>query len=161
MAAPEGNEYWKLRTKHGVDGFFESKEDLEKSIGGYFENGVKKRPVEIGKGDNKIVINIPVPTITGLCFYLGFASRQSFYDLEKKDDFAYTIKRARLFIEMEYEEQLSYGNVVGAIFALKNMGWTDKLDLGGDIGLNTTDMTEEAMDNKIAELTEKLKGDAE
>ncbi|MCK5608028.1 hypothetical protein KAR91_39475, partial [Candidatus Pacearchaeota archaeon] len=33
---------------------------------------------------------------------------------------------ARLFIEVEYEEQLQHGSVIGAIFALKNMGWADK-----------------------------------
>lgn len=65
-------------------------------------------------------------TITGLALYLGFESRQSFYDYEKKEEFTYTIKRARTYIEKEYEELLRKGNAGGAIFALKNMGWHDR-----------------------------------
>lgn len=156
MPAPKGNEYWKLRSKHGVDGFFNTKEELEQAIDQYFQDGVKIRKVEVGREGSKIVVEIPTPTITGLCFYLGFASRQSFYDLEKKEDFAYTIKRARLFIEQEYEEQLSYGNVTGAIFALKNMGWTDKLDLGGGVDLTTSKLSDEELDAKIEEKLSKL-----
>lgn len=107
---------------------FETVDDLANAIDDYFQNGVTKRKVVIGKGENTRVEEIPVPTITGLCYYIGFESRQSFYDYEDKDEFSYTIKRARLFIEKEYEEQLSVGNTTGAIFALKNMGWRDKTE---------------------------------
>lgn len=130
MAAPKGNQFWKLRTKHGANGLFDGTKELESAIDEYFKKGVKLRQVEVGTSDKKQVIEIPIPTITGLCFYIGFASRQSFYDLEKNKDFSYTIKRARLFIEQEYEEQLHFGNVTGAIFALKNMGWIDKTERG-------------------------------
>lgn len=105
---------------------FETADELQKSIDEYFNEGVKKRKVTVGKPPKTSVIEIPIPTITGLCYYLGFESRQSFYDYEKEDGFSYTVKRARLFIEQEYEEQLQIGNTVGAIFALKNMGWIDK-----------------------------------
>jgi len=109
-------------------GFYETNEELQNKIDDYFKNGVKKRTVIIGKAPNQKAIEIEVPTITGLTIYLGFESRQSFYDYEKKEGFSYTIKRARLFIECEYEEQLQIGNTTGAIFALKNMGWIDKTE---------------------------------
>lgn len=105
---------------------YETVEDLILAINDYFNNGVKKRHVIIGKAPNQEVIELEVPTITGLALHLGFESRQSFYDYEKRDGFSYTIKKARLFIEKEYEEQLQVGNTTGAIFALKNMGWIDK-----------------------------------
>lgn len=105
---------------------FETPEELAVKIGEYFNEGVKIRTVIVGKFPNQKAIEVPVPTITGLCFYLGFESRQSFYDYKKREKFSYTIKRARLFIEQEYEEQLQFGNVTGAIFALKNLGWIDK-----------------------------------
>lgn len=69
------------------------------------------------------------PTITGLCYSLGFESRQSFYDYEEKPDFTYTIKRARLRIENKYESKLFSNNNAGAIFALKNFGWSDKQEI--------------------------------
>ncbi|GAG41930.1 unnamed protein product, partial [marine sediment metagenome] len=31
MVAPEGNQFWKKRTSHGVKGKFTSNEDLEKA----------------------------------------------------------------------------------------------------------------------------------
>lgn len=143
MAAPKGNEYWKLASQYGQKGWFETSEDLEKAINEYFQTGVKTRQVEVGKEGNKTVIEIPVPTITGLCFFIGFASRQSFYDYEKKEAFTYIVKRARLFIEQEYEEHLSFGNVTGAIFALKQMGWTDQQDIKitDDSKINTDEET--------------------
>lgn len=65
-------------------------------------------------------------TITGLAFHLGFESRQSFYDYKKKKKFRHIIKRAALMIENGYEIALSTVGGAGNIFALKNMGWTDK-----------------------------------
>lgn len=70
--------------------------------------------------------NKPV-TITGLCIYLGFESRQSFYDYEKREGFSYIIKRARLFVENHYETSAQFAKQpTFHIFALKNMGWSDK-----------------------------------
>jgi len=107
---------------------YETPEQLQAAIDEYFNTGVKLRKVECGKAPNNWVESIPVPTITGLCLYLGFESRQSFYDLQSRSEFSYTIKRARTMIECEYEEMLSTGNTGGAIFALKNMGWSDKTE---------------------------------
>lgn len=92
------------------------------------------------QGEGKILVNDkgkiieqwqrwPEPaTITGLALYLGFESRQSFYDYESREEFSYTIKRARLIIENEYEKKLSGNNCTGAIFALKNLGWKDRTE---------------------------------
>lgn len=123
--------------KGGAPPFFDNPIDLQNKIDEYFNIGVKKRKVAIGKPPKIEVIEIEVPTISGLAYYLGFASRQSFYDYEKRDGFSYTIKRARLFIEVEYEEQLQHGNTTGAIFALKNMGWIDKNEVAhsGDVNI--------------------------
>ena len=69
-----------------------------------------------------------IKTVTGLALYLGFESRQSFYDYEKNNEFSYIIKKARLEVESAYEERLSGNSPTGAIFALKNMGWKDKTE---------------------------------
>lgn len=93
--------------------FYETPEDLQKKIDDYFN---------IVPGDEN-------KTITGLCYFLGFESRQSFYDYEEKENFSYTIKRARLRIESRYEDRLFENSNAGAIFALKNFGWTDKTEV--------------------------------
>ena len=69
------------------------------------------------------------PNITNLALFLGFDSRQSFYDYGKNEEFSYTIKRARLAIENHYEGHLLTPAAPGAIFALKNFGWTDKQEI--------------------------------
>lgn len=108
---------------------FKDPEEVEALVQEYFEKGVKMRTVILGPPNARYEIQVPVPTITGLAIYLGFESRQSFYDYESKPEFSYTIKKARLFIENEYEEMLQTGNTTGAIFALKNFGWTDKQEI--------------------------------
>ncbi len=127
MPAPFGNTN-AVGNNGGQPPKYKTVKELEEKIHEYFTTGVKIRTVLIGKAPNQTTIKIEVPTITGLALYLGFASRQSFYDYEKRVEFSYTIKRASSFIECEYEEQLQHGNVTGAIFALKNMGWKDRME---------------------------------
>lgn len=69
-------------------------------------------------------------TVTGLALFLGFESRQSIYDYEKDGTFSYIIKNARLRVEEQYEQRLHGSTPTGAIFALKNMGWKDKVETG-------------------------------
>lgn len=109
--------------------WYETAEELDEKIREYFEKGVKMKTVVLGPPNKRYEIQVAVPTITGLCLYLGFESRQSFYDYEKRETFSYTIKKARLLIETEYEEMLQAGNTAGAIFALKNFGWTDRQEI--------------------------------
>lgn len=108
---------------------FSTPQELQDKIDQYFKEGVTTKTVVIGKAPNNYTIEVEVPTITGLAYYIGFESRQSFYDYEKKDEFTYTIKKVRLFIEQHYEEMLQTGNTIGAIFALKNFGWNDKQEI--------------------------------
>ena len=96
---------------------FESPEELEEAVDAYFEP------------TNENILFVSPKTIAGLAYHLGFESRQSFYDYEKREGYSYIIKRARLRIETIYEEQLSGKNPTGSIFALKNMGWTDKQEI--------------------------------
>jgi len=107
-------------------------EDLQKKIEEYLKNCPDKKTLVVGE----IKLEIATPTITGLAYHLGFESRQSFYDYEDKPEFSYTIKRARLFIEKEYEKLLSGGQCTGAIFALKNFGWKDKTEVENSGSLN-------------------------
>jgi hypothetical protein len=128
MAASKGNKN-AIGNNGGRPALFTSPETLQEKINEYFESGVKEKNIVVGKGTKAQEIKVKIPTITGLCYFLGFESRQSFYAYEDKIEFCYIIKRARLNIEQEYEEQLSIGNTIGSIFALKNMGWSDKQEI--------------------------------
>lgn len=110
---------------------FETPEDLERKVEEYF-NSCTIKVDEIGS-----IINYgDTVSITGLAFHLGFESRQSFYDYEAKNEFSYTIKRARLRVEMFYERCLTSAKPTGAIFALKNFGWKDTQEIKHNIQRN-------------------------
>lgn len=85
---------------------------------------------ELAEAINEYLEEAEIKTITGLAISLGFESRQSLYDYEKRDEFSYIIRRAKLFVENYYELQLLTSNsATGPKFALQQMGWTDKHDI--------------------------------
>ena len=79
------------------------------------------------------------PTITGLELYLGFCSRGTLNEYAKKDKFSDITKRAMLTVENSYENG---GNTID-IFALKNMGWKDKVETDNTNRNYNTTLTEE------------------
>jgi len=87
---------------------FKSVEELQSKIEAYF----KETPKEEW-------------TITGLALALD-TFRSVLCDYEDKDEFAYTIKRAKQIIENGYEIDLKKYGRTGTIFALKNFDWKDK-----------------------------------
>ena len=110
MAAPIGNKF-ALGNSGGRPAHYATPNELRECIISYeqwcTENGEKK-------------------TVTGLCLYLGFSSRSSLDDYEKRsDEFSYVVKRARLLIENSYELSATTFDM----FALKNMGWKDKTEV--------------------------------
>ena len=68
-------------------------------------------------------------TMTGLALALGFCSRSSIYEYEQDPVYSDTIKRAKMIVENNYELALRTQYSSGSIFALKNMGWTDKQEI--------------------------------
>lgn len=68
-------------------------------------------------------------TWTGLALYLGFSSRQSIDEYMKYDGFSDSVKRAKTLVEYAYEKKLHGTAAAGAIFALKNMQWSDKQEI--------------------------------
>jgi hypothetical protein len=71
-------------------------------------------------------------TVTGLALALD-TTRETLMDYQNKPGFSDTVKKAKARVEAYAEERLYYANAAGAIFALKNFGWSDKqeLNLGG------------------------------
>lgn len=120
MAAAKGNKY-ALGANSGRPAHYPTTEDLLAACIGYFDYCVE---------------NSTKATVTGLALFLGFCSRASFDDYEKRnDEFSYIIKRSKLAVENSYE--LS-GQTID-IFALKNMGWKDKTETehSGEMSVKT------------------------
>lgn len=94
--------------------YYDTPEELTEAAGKYFAWCInERRPF----------------TVTGLALFLGFSSVQSLDDTSKRPGFSEPVKRAKLVVEMGYEENLSGANATGSIFALKNFGWRDKQEL--------------------------------
>lgn len=107
MGAAPHNKY-AIGNKGGRPPIYNSPEELATEIHNYFEQDSKA-------------------TITGLALFLGFESRSSLDDYSKRsDEFSFIIKRAKLAVENSYEQS---GQAFD-IFALKNMGWRDKVETG-------------------------------
>jgi hypothetical protein len=87
---------------------YESVEELEQKCEEYFAQTEK-------------------PAVTGLALFLGFADKTTLYEYRDRPEFSYPIKKALTRIELYHEEGLTENSVTGRIFALKNMGWSDKV----------------------------------
>ena len=130
MAAPKGNKN-AVGNEGGRPPFYSDPIELQKKIEDYFINCPDKKTIVVGDG----TIDISIFSICGLAYFLGFESRQSFYAYEDKIEFSYIIKRARLRIEMKYEQNLQFNNATGSIFALKNMDWSDKSEIEHNVNI--------------------------
>lgn len=108
--APKGNKY-ALGNNGGKPPYYDNPEVLESKVNEYFNDCIKTKQH---------------PKITGLTLYLGFCELKSLDDYEKKEEFVHIIKRSRLAVQLSYEQLLISNNATGAIFALKNMGWSDR-----------------------------------
>ena len=110
--------------------FYETPESMQEGIDEYFvyiKGEVTKEVNENGVMTDKVTRQPEPATITGLALFLGFNDRQSLYDYQEKPEFTCIVKKARTIVECEYEKRLSGATPTGSIFALKNMGWNDKV----------------------------------
>lgn len=134
MAAPKNNQF-ALGNNGGRPPKYESAEDLQDAIDDYFDQT---------SGDDSLI------TVTGLALHLGFESRQSLYDYQQREEFSYIIARAKLRVEHSYELRLMGSNVRGSIFALKQMGWSDKSEL--DLKSSDGSMSPQTLDDFYSEV---------
>jgi len=136
MAAPAGNQFWKLRSKHGRDKLFESPELLWEAACEYFEWCEDNPLIEIDfKGKDADEVRIPkmrVFTLQGLCLYLDcnvayfrqFKSRNE----TLTEDFATVITRIEETVYNQKFTGASAGFLNPNIIA-RDLGLADKKEL--------------------------------
>jgi hypothetical protein len=143
MGAPKGNEFWKLRAKHGRDKLFESSELLKEAASEYFQwcidNPLKAEDFIRGgeRAGEVIEVNkMRAFTIEGLCTYLD-VNVQYLNDLEKslKDktdqsskDFSVVITWAKQVIRQQKLEGAA-ANLLNATIVSRMEGLVDKSSL--------------------------------
>jgi len=125
----ENKETIETKDKGGRPPNFSTVEELRNMAIEYFELFNEETTKEQRKARG-IQVYENRPTITGITLFLGFQDRRSFYDYEKVEGFSHAIKTIRTQIENLYENMLgTRAGTVGAIFALKNMSWSDKQEI--------------------------------
>lgn len=136
MGAPNGNKFWKLRSKHGVDKLFATPDLMWEAATEYFEWCEEHPLIEVDfKGKDADEVHIPKMrafTMHGLCLYLGCSTsyfRTFKSTLKEKDkDFLAVITR----IEETVYEQKFTGSAAGFLnpnIIARDLGLADKKDV--------------------------------
>lgn len=154
MAAPKGNEFWKLRSKHGRDKLFSTPELLWEAACEYFE-WIEDNPlIEIdfkGKDAERVELpHIRPFTIQGLCSYLG-VNTLYFRDFKeglknKEDELSKDFSLIVTHIEETIYRQKFEGAACGfynANIIARDLGLQDKLKNEIDIKKGGLDKKEE------------------
>lgn len=130
MAAPTGNQFWKLRSKHGRDKIFSSPKMLEEEVNKYFES-TKKRIRQIHEVHGKDAVNcwiereVPL-TKQGLYLFLDI-DRETWENYKKDKDFIGIIARTEAIIYQDKFEGASVGQFNQSIIA-RDLGLTEKTE---------------------------------
>ena len=139
MAATSGNQWWKLRSKHGRDAIFSTPEMLESACDEYFKFTDERNDWDgqnwVGKDGEEVVVKKKVPySLKGLCVFLGVSSR--YFNEFKNTD---TFKNNKDFIEVytRIEDIIQTQQIDGSMMGYYNASLTARLN-----GLvDKTDMT--------------------
>lgn len=144
MAAPVGNRFWQLRSKHGRDKLFSSPSDLWAAACEYFE-WCEDNPLLSTEYVGKDAMCVEVPkmrpfTIQGICSYLD-CNVEYFRNFKAqaridKEDFSWVITR----IEETIYNQKYTGAASGFLNAnliARDLGLTEKTDNSHKIKLGT------------------------
>lgn len=135
MAAPKGNDYWRIRLTHGRPKCFETPEALMEAINGYFqfveENPLKEAQLIKTKVDRDVeevktykLTKLRAMTVQGLCNFLGI-SVETFYDYGKQKDFSEVITRAKQVMYSQKLEGAAAGMLNPSIIA-RELGLSEK-----------------------------------
>ena len=141
MAAPTGNQFWKVRSSHGRDRLFESSESLWEACTEYFE-WVEANPLLEMKpfAYQGVVVQEPVAkmramTIGGLCIFLDIDD-VTWRRWREVDDFCTVVSRVEKII---YEQKFTgaAADLLNPSIIARDLGLADKQDLTSSDGSMT------------------------
>lgn len=142
MGAPKGNQFWKLRSKHGRDKLFETPELLFEAACEYFEwcdnnPWVKQeQTIKTNSEEQKTIPTSRPYTMTGLCLYLD-CNTQYFSQFknnlpEGEKDFSLVITRIEQIIYTQKFEGATVGAFNANIIA-RDLGLKEQTEHSGEI----------------------------
>jgi len=150
MAAPEGNQFWKLRSSHGRKKLFETPALMWEAACEYFQwcddhPWVKTEKVDSEKPSTKTTPTQRPYTLSGLCIYLD-ANTHYFNDFktrltENDKDFSEVIRRIEEIIYSQKFEGAAVGAFNANIIA-RDLGLKEKTDFtSGDKPIDKVHVT--------------------
>jgi len=136
MAAPEGNEFWKLRSKHGRDILFATPGLLWEAACEYFEWCDENKLIEVDfRGKDADRVNIPHMrpyTIHGLCLYLDCGTAYFRNFKPPTEDFKSVVTRIEEVIYNQKFEGAASGFFNANIIA-RDLGLAEKSEVKANI----------------------------
>ncbi|MEJ8803144.1 DNA-packaging protein [Pontibacter sp. H249] len=145
MAAPKGNQFWKLRSKHGRDKLFASPDLLWEAACEYFEWCDKHPWIKkdwVGKDAFEVDRPTQRPyTLSGLCLYLDVNTKY-FNDFKKagREDFSEVLTRIEETIYTQKFEGAAVGTFNASIIA-RDLGLADKKEISGEVETKQQDLS--------------------
>jgi hypothetical protein len=142
MAAPEGNQFWKVRSSHGRKPIFAGPDSLWDAAVEYFEwveaNPLKESQAFAYQG---VVTAHELPkmramTLSGLCLFLDI-TRETFGQYRDKQGFSDVTTRIDDVIRTQKFEGASAGLLNPNIIA-RDLGLAEKSEISAGVTLNVT-----------------------
>mgnify|MGYP000930032296 CR=1 FL=1 len=148
MGAPIGNQFWKLRTKHGRDKLFADPELLWEEACKYFAHTDERKWVKkdwVGKDAQEVERESETPyTKSGLCVFLDISEWRLLNTLkDSSKDFLQVISRIEQIIFTQKFEGAAVGafnaNIIKAELGIRDS--TDVTSNGKEIGVEPIKIT--------------------
>lgn len=130
----EGNQFWKMRTRHGRKKIFSSPEELWKICCEYFEYTDTRRWMKVdyrGKDAERVEIPTSAPyTLKGLRLFLGGIDEQTWINYRTKENYKEFHAIVQQIEDIIYVQKFE-GSAVGAYNAniiARELGLADKIE---------------------------------
>lgn len=139
MAAPAGNQFWKLRSSHGRDLIFSAPTVLWEACCEYFEKTDQRKWIKkdwVGKDAFEVERKTDTPyTLSGLYVFLDI-DRTTWELYREREDFIPIITRVEQIIYTQKFEGAAVGAYNANIIA-RDLGLADKKELAGSVNMPT------------------------
>lgn len=151
MAAPKGNQFWKLRSSHGTNPIFETPEQLWDACCQYFQ-AIEENPLQAaelvkfqGNANIKYIPKMRAMTIDGLCNFLSICNKTWYNYANRKDFLHVTMRAERIIRDQKFTgaaAELLNPNIIA-----RDLGLSDKKELTGKDGgpIKISDLTRDEL----------------
>ena len=146
MAAPEGNQFWKLRSKHGRDKLFESPELMWEAACEYFQWCEDNPLIETDfRGKDADEVHLPKMrafTVQGLCRYLD-CNTHYFNDFKSANHKGFSDVLTRI-MDTIYDQKFT-GAAAGFLnpnIIARDLGLSEKKEVDKKIEMRTVNFTD-------------------